>query len=259
VGREPGRPAGVALVTGGARRVGRAIVEALAADGWTVVIHHHRSADDSAALAAEIHQRGGQAFTVAGDLADPAVPSTLVADAGRFAGPVTCLVNNASVFDRDDVRSATLAMWQRQIDVNLRAPFFLTQAFAAQLPREASGNVINLLDQRVWNLTPDFTSYTVSKTGLWTLTRTCALALAPRIRVNAVGPGPTLPSARQTDAQFAAQCAATPLGHGTTPGEIADAVRYILSAPAMTGQMIALDGGQHLKWRRTADDPDLKE
>ena len=144
--------------------------------------------------------------------------------------------------------SATRTSWDAHIETNLRAPFVLIQAFAGQLPEPASGNVVNILDQRVWNLTPGFVSYTVSKAGLWTLTQTLALALAPRIRVNGIGPGPTLPSPRQTPEHFAEQCASTPLGIGTTPEEICRALRFILAAPAMTGQMIALDGGQHLSW-----------
>ena len=134
------------------------------------------------------------------------------------------------------------------METNLRAPFVLSQAFAAQLPEAASGVIVNMIDQRVWNLTPFFTTYTLSKAGLWTLTRTLAQALAPRIRVNAIGPGPALPSRRQTDDQFARQCEALPLGRGTSPDEICAALRFILSAPSMTGQMIALDGGQHLGW-----------
>ena len=130
----------------------------------------------------------------------------------------------------------------------MRAPFVLTQTLAASLPANAAGNVINILDERVRNLTPHFISYTLSKAGLWTLTQTLALALAPRIRVNAVGPGPILPSPRQTQAQFDRQASIMPLGRGSTPDEICDAVRFILAAPALTGQMIALDGGQHLGW-----------
>jgi NAD(P)-dependent dehydrogenase (short-subunit alcohol dehydrogenase family) len=163
-------------------------------------------------------------------------------------GPLGCLVNNASSFENDAVATATRASWDEHIEVNLRAPLVLMQGFAAQLPEAASGAIINMLDQRVWSLTPYFVSYTVSKAGLWTLTQTMALALAPRIRVNGIGPGPTLPSPRQSEEQFARQCAAVPLRRGTSPEEIAAAVRFILAAPAMTGQMIALDGGQHLGW-----------
>src|SRR5690606_17659052 len=158
------------------------------------------------------------------------------------------LVNNASLFEMDTIETVSRDSWDAHIEINLRAPLVLSQAFARQLPDGAQGNIINLLDQRVWKLTPYFLSYTVSKMGLWTLTRTLAMAFAPRIRVNGIGPGPTLPSARQTPEQFEELCRAVPLGRGTTPEEICEAVLFLLSAPAVTGQMIALDGGEHLAW-----------
>jgi NAD(P)-dependent dehydrogenase (short-subunit alcohol dehydrogenase family) len=164
---------------------------------------------------------------------------------------VGVLINNASRFDRDEWHDANRNSWDSHIESNLRAPFVLTQAFARALPSAAEGAVINMIDQRVWSLTPHFVSYTISKAGLWALTQTMALALAPRIRVNAIGPGPALPSPRQTDAQFARQSESVPLGHGTSPDEVARAVVTILNLPAMTGQMIALDGGQHLQWAPT--------
>jgi NAD(P)-dependent dehydrogenase (short-subunit alcohol dehydrogenase family) len=169
-------------------------------------------------------------------------------EAERALGPVGVLVNNAGVFFDDTVETATRESWDTHLRVNLRAPFILIQEFARRLPAEAGGVVVNLLDQRVWSLTPYFVSYTLSKAGLWTLTQTLALALAPRIRVNAIGPGPALPNIRQSPEQFRRQCAQMPLGRGTSPDEIAAALRFILEAPAMTGQMIALDGGQHLGW-----------
>ena len=251
--------AGVALVTGGAHRIGRAICQALAEDGWAVAIHHLHSSKEAEELASDIVRRGGRATAIAADLADDVAVSNLISRAAALLGPVTCLINNASVFEPDDVRSASQESWRRHLDVNLRAPFFLIQSFAEDIAANIQGCVINILDERVWNLTPHFASYTVSKTGLWTLTQTCALALAPWIRVNAIGPGPTLASARQSAEHFESQRASTPLGIGTTPGEIVSAVRFILSSPAMTGQMIALDGGQHLKWRRSPDDADFVE
>jgi NAD(P)-dependent dehydrogenase (short-subunit alcohol dehydrogenase family) len=237
-----------ALVTGGAQRIGRAIALALAGEGWAVAVHHHRSQTAAAALVAEIESRGGRAIALAGDLAREAEVAALVPQATAALGPLGCLVNNASVFERDEALDATRESWDRHLEVNLRAPFVLMQEFARALPGHDGGAIVNILDERVWNLTPHFISYTLSKAALWTLTRTMALALAPRIRVNAIGPGPTLPSPRQTDEQFQRQCALMPLRRGTTPGEIADALRFILTAPAMTGQMIALDGGQHLGW-----------
>ena len=193
----------VALITGAARRIGAAIARDLAiAGGWTVAIHYGRSGDDAEALAAEIEAGGGRAATFACDLMSEAATAALVGRVAERFGSVTCLVNNASVFERDEPDTATCESWARHMQVNLRAPFVLIQSLARQLPAGLpvgrASCVINLLDQRVWNLTPHFTSYTVSKMGLWTLTRTLAMALAPRIRVNAVGPGPTLPSARQT-------------------------------------------------------------
>jgi NAD(P)-dependent dehydrogenase (short-subunit alcohol dehydrogenase family) len=172
----------------------------------------------------------------------------LLPQAAAALGPIGVLVNNASVFENDTVATVTRASWDRHLDTNLRAPFLLMQRFAEQLPAGRNGVVVNLLDQRVWSLTPYFVSYTVSKVGLWALTQSMALALAPRIRVAGIGPGPTLPSPRQTPEQFERQCREMPLQRGTSPEEIAAAVRFILASPALTGQMIALDGGQHLGW-----------
>ncbi|MCC7429010.1 MAG: SDR family oxidoreductase [Alphaproteobacteria bacterium] len=238
-----------ALVTGGAKRLGRAITLALAQAGFAVAIHYHRSAAEAAALAEEARRLGVKAGTRGADLArEEEVAPLLPRAAGLLGGPIGVLVNNASTFERDTVHDATRASWDLRIEPNLRAPFVLAQAFARDLPDGAEGVILNLLDQRVWSVTPYFVSYTVSKVGLWALTQQLALALAPRIRVNAIGPGPALPSARQSDAQFARQCASTPLQRGTSPEEVARALLAILALPAMTGQMIALDGGQHLQW-----------
>jgi NAD(P)-dependent dehydrogenase (short-subunit alcohol dehydrogenase family) len=236
------------LITGAGRRIGRALAERLGAAGWAVGVHYHDSSAEADAVVAAVVKAGGRAVALKADLADPAEVAALLPACARALGPVGVLVNNASIFERDDIASATLASWEAHQAVNLRAPFFLSQAFAAQDAGTARGVIVNVIDERVWHLTPHFASYTVSKAGLWTLTQTLALALAPRIRVNAVGPGPTLPSPRQSQAQFEAQCTSMPLRRGTTPAEICDAVQFILAAPAMTGQMIALDGGQHLGW-----------
>lgn len=237
---------GTSLVTGAAQRIGRAIALDLAHAGWAVAVHHNRSTDAAREVVDEITSRGGRAAAFAADLEDEAQVGALVPRCADELGPLTCLVNNASLFENDRLESVTSASWSAHIGVNLRAPLVLMQAFAAQMPEGEHGNIINMLDQRVWNLDPGFLSYTVSKTGLWTLTQTLALALAPRVRVNGIGPGPALPSQRQSAAQFADHCARMPLGHGTTPEEICAAVRFILAAPGMTGQMIALDGGEHL-------------
>jgi NAD(P)-dependent dehydrogenase (short-subunit alcohol dehydrogenase family) len=237
-----------ALVTGAAKRIGRAIALDLARHDWAVAVHYHRSAAEAAELVREIEAGGGRAVALQADLAREAHAHALIARAAEVLGPLTCLVNNASLFEMDRIETVTRASWDAHIESNLRAPLVLSQGFAGQLPTGADGNIVNMLDQRVWNLTPYFLSYTVAKMGLWTLTRTLALALAPRIRVNGIGPGPTLPSPRQSAEQFAEQCRAMPLGRGTTLEEICAAVQFILGAPAMTGQMIALDGGQHLGW-----------
>jgi NAD(P)-dependent dehydrogenase (short-subunit alcohol dehydrogenase family) len=242
----------VALVTGGAQRIGRAIVCDLADHGWSVAIHYHASKPEAEALAAEIRKAGGRAVALACDLSREAEVRELVPRAVEALGPLTCLVNNASVFEMDKIDTATRESWDRHIETNLRAPLVLSQAFAGQLPEDAEGNIVNMLDQRVWKLTPYFLSYTVAKSGLWTLTQTMAMALAPRIRVNGIGPGPTLPSTRQSIDQFKQQQAAVPLKRGPTPQEIAATLRFILGTPSMTGQMIALDGGEHLGWAQPA-------
>ncbi len=244
-----------ALVTGGARRIGRALVLGLAEAGFAVAVHHHRSRAEAEALVAEIARTGGKAVALAADLADEAAVRRLLPEAAAVLGPIGVLVNNASIFGNDTMSTATRESWDAHLAINLRAPFVLGQEFAAQLPPEAGGAIVNLLDERVWNLTPYFISYTVSKTALWTLTRTMALGLAPRIRVNAIGPGPTLPSLRQSSEQFLARCRSLPLRRGTSPSEIAATLRFILAAPAMTGQMIALDGGEHLGWAQPSQGP----
>ncbi|MGE0008393.1 MAG: SDR family oxidoreductase [Parvibaculaceae bacterium] len=246
------------LITGAARRIGRCIALDLARDGWAVAIHCNTSLADAETLRAEIERAGGRSVIVPGDLARAEVPERLVAEAGQALGPLTCLVNNASRFEPDEAGSVTPESWAAHLDTNLRAPVFLSQSFAAQLPEAAQGNIVNIIDQRVWKLTPKFFSYTASKSALWTVTRTLAQALAPRIRVNAIGPGPALPNVRMDEEDFARQARLTLLKRGTSPGEISAAVRYILSAPAMTGQMIVLDGGQHLLWQ-TRDVTDVKE
>lgn len=238
----------VALVTGGGRRIGRAIALDLAQAGFDVAVHCSGSQPEAEAVAADIRALGRKAQVVVADLAHEADTMTVLDRAELALGPVGVLVNNASTFERDEALTATRASWDFHMEVNLRAPFVLIQELARRLPAGAEGVVVNLLDQRVWNLTPHFTTYTLAKAGLWTLTQTLALALAPRIRVVGVGPGPALPSARQSAEQFAAQCVGTPLRVGTNPEEICRAVRFALGARSFTGQMIALDGGQHLQW-----------
>jgi NAD(P)-dependent dehydrogenase (short-subunit alcohol dehydrogenase family) len=245
----------VALVTGGGQRIGRALALALAADGFAVAVHYHRSRAAAETVAAKIRDGGGSALALGADLEDEDAVRGLLPQIERACGPVGCLVNNASVFDEDSVDTVSRRSWNEHLAVNLRAPFVLIQEMAARLPVEMGGLVVNMLDERVWSLTPYFVSYTLSKAGLWTLTQTMALALAPRIRVNGIGPGPTLPSPRQSPEHFRRQCAMMLLGRGTSPQEIVAALRFILAAPAMTGQMIALDGGQHLGWAQPQRGP----
>jgi len=235
-----------ALVTGAGRRIGRAIALGLANDGWHVAVHYRGSADGAAATVATITARGGQAIAIAADLADPTEAARLVSAAAAATGGLGCLVNNASHFAADDIASVTAASFDAMMAVNLRAPVLLSRAFAAQLPDGAEGVIVNLLDQKLVNPNPDFLSYTLSKYGLGGLTTTLAMALGPCIRVCGVAPGLTLPSADQSEAQFAAVHGRTPLGRGATVDDIAGAVRYLVAARAITGEVVLVDGGQHL-------------
>lgn len=237
-----------ALVTGGAQRVGRAIALTLAGAGFDVAVHCHASRAACEDTCAAIRDRGRRAVVLQADLADEAQTTVLLPQAAAELGAIGVLVNNASQFERDEWDDTTRASWDAHLEPNLRAPFVLMQHFARTLPEPAEGVVINLLDQRVWSLTPHFVSYTLSKVGLWTLTQSMALALAPRIRVNGIGPGPALPSARQSREQFDRQAGSVPLRRPTSPEEIGRATLAILALPSMTGQMLALDGGQHLQW-----------
>ncbi len=239
-----------ALVTGAARRIGREIALALAEDGWSVAlcIRHDRSDPDAAEVLAEIEAKGARGLVLKADLADLAAVEALMPEAAAALGPVTLLVNNASVFEQDDADGMTPESWREHMDVNVRAPVFLARALARQLPPGGEGNVVNIIDQRVWRPNPMFFSYTLSKMALWDATRVLAQALAPAIRVNGVGPGPTLANQLQSAADFEHEVQATILRRGTSPREICAAIRFILASPAMTGQMIALDGGQHLAW-----------
>lgn len=244
---------GAALVTGGARRIGRAICLELAAAGFDLAIHHHASSDEAIRLADEITGMGRRAVCLSADLADVIQTEALIGRAVEALGPLSVLVNNASVFGDDRLDTITGESWAAHMDVNLRAPVLLAQTFAAQAPDGSA--IINILDQRVLKPDPRFFSYGLSKSALWVATRTMAQALAPRIRVNGVGPGPTLPSVHQAAGEFEAEARATPLERAGSPEAIADAVRWLVDARQVTGQMIAVDGGQHLAWRT----PDILE
>jgi NAD(P)-dependent dehydrogenase (short-subunit alcohol dehydrogenase family) len=235
------------LVTGAAKRLGRAIALHLAGAGWNVAIHYHGSAAEAESAAAEARALGVKAATFKADLSREADTAQLVGRAAGEIGPLTALINSASLFENDDWRSASRASWDAHMETNLRAPFLLSQTFARQV--RGKGAIVNIIDQRVLKPTPQFLSYSLSKAGLYWLTTTLAQALGPNIRVNAVGPGPTIRNARQSEADFARQRDATVLKHGAEPEDVARAVRYLLEADAVTGQMLAVDGGQHLIWQ----------
>lgn len=248
-----------ALVTGAGRRLGRSMALHLAARGFDVAVHYNASAEEAEAVVDEIAAIGRQAIAIRADLLDEDDTARLLpAAAEALGGPVTVLVNNASIFEHDTLESATLDSWNRHIGSNLRAPFVLTQAFARQCPEpitdetgepQAQGLVVNMIDMRVHKLTPEFMTYTIAKMGLWAFTRTAAQALAPKARVNAIGPGPTMRGARQTAEHFRRQREATILRRGADPEGIVRALDYFLDARAVTGQILCVDGGQHLVWQ----------
>jgi len=242
------------LITGGAARVGAHISRGLAAQGWHVCIHYFRSAEKAQSLADEITESGGQASIVKANLAVPQGLNTLIALAAKAAdGPLTALINNASTFKGDSAESFTNAMMDYHMGVNLRAPLTLSQDFAAQLPETQKGVIINMIDQRVLKPNPLFFTYSLSKAALYWATKTMAQSLAPQIRVNGVGPGPTLQNTGQSAEEFSNEAAHTLLGFGSKPDAILAAVAYLLAARSVTGQMIAVDSGQHLTWQT----PDL--
>lgn len=248
-----------ALVTGGAQRLGAAMVRYLTKRGFAVAVHYNSSSQAADALVAELREQGAQAVALGADLLEEAATETLVARASEALGqPLTCLINNASIFEYDTLATATRTSWERHIGSNLRAPYVLTQAFMRQAPPAgtdengepmASALIINMLDQRVRKLTPEFSTYTIAKMGLWALTQTAAQGLAPAIRVNAIGPGPTLQGARQSESHFARQRESTVLERGANLSDITAALGYFLDAPAVTGQLLCVDGGQHLAWQ----------
>ena len=249
---------GTVLVTGAGRRIGKAIAIDLAAHGFHVAIHANRSGAEAEAVAASIRDAGGRADVFLADLSDSAAVRGLHDEVSDRLGPPDVIVNNASVFQGDDVRGFDEALFDRHFAIHLKAPVILAEAMAAGLPEGRDGLIVNIIDQRVWKLTPRFFSYTLSKSALWTATRTMAQALAPRIRVNAIGPGPTLSNERQKASDFERQAAAVPLGHGPELTEFGATIRYLHQARSVTGQMIALDGGQHLAWQ-TPDVNDVGE
>ena len=238
----------VAIVTGAADRIGAAIARRLAAAGWAVLIHYRSSAEKAEALADEIRAAGGRADTVQADLAARDQRRELIGKAAQSFGPLTLLVNNASMFSKDAATDLDEELWDAHFAVHAEAPAFLARDFAAQLPQGAAGNIINIIDERVLDLSPAHFSYTLSKSVLWTMTRTLAQSLAPRIRVNAIGPGPAVAPPGVSQAAHDKRNAELPLGGAAGAEGLADGVMAILSLHTMTGQMIALDGGEHLEW-----------
>lgn len=238
---------GAALVTGAGRRIGQALALEAARAGYDVAVHHRGSPDEARETVAAVQALGRRAIAVSAELSDEAQVSGLVARTAAL-GPLTLLVNSASSFQDDRVGALDRALWDSHIETNLRAPLVLAQAFAAALPADAEGLIVNIIDQRVWRPNPQFFSYSLSKAGLWWATQTLAQALAPRIRVNAIGPGPTLPNIHQAPGEFEAEAAGTLLQRRATPDDVTAALRYLIDARSVTGQMIAVDAGQHLGW-----------
>lgn len=238
------------MVTGAGKRIGRAIALALGDAGFDVAVHYRSSSKDADEVVALLEKMGRKAVAVKADLSSENETASLIAAATNAVGPLSLLVNSASVFENDDISSMTRKSWDMHMDTNLRAPLKLAQDFAEQAGEDADNLIVNIIDQRVLKLTPQFLSYTASKAALYSMTITLAQALAPKnIRVNAIGPGPVLKNQRQSDEDWVRQNEATVLGHGATPSDICDAVLYLISATAVTGQMIAVDGGQHLVWQ----------
>ena len=242
---------GKALVTGAGKRLGREMALYLAQAGYDVAVHYASSEKDARQVASEIEKTGSRAALLQADLLVEADMQSLMTRArDALGGPVTLLVNNASIFEPDDLETGTRESWDRHLESNLRAPFVLTQSFAAQPDLPARGAlIVNMIDQRVRKLTPQYMSYTLAKSALWTLTQTAAQALAPKIRVNAIGPGPTLRNERQSEAEFDAQQNATLLQTGASPSDLCQTLGYLIDAGAVTGQMLCVDGGQHLAWQ----------
>jgi len=237
-----------ALVTGATHRIGAEIVADLAANGFALAIHHRNSHRDAQALVDRLKDKGAVAFALEADLREPGSTRSLIARARNAIGPIDLLVNNASVFESDTPQAPDMALWDAHFALHLKAPALLAAGFVAQEELSA-GLIVNMIDQRVWKLTPQFYSYTLSKAALWAATQTMAQAFAPRIRVNAIGPGPTLANKRQSEADFQAQLSGLPLRKGPELAEFGATVRYLYDTPSITGQMIALDGGQHLAWQ----------
>jgi NAD(P)-dependent dehydrogenase (short-subunit alcohol dehydrogenase family) len=237
------------LITGAAKRIGASIASSFAAENWNVALHYNKSEKETKLLSENLKRKYKiKTICLKSDLSDIDQINNIIPSAKKDLGPITCLINNAASFEYDSINTVSPESWAMHINTNIRAPLFLCQSFVKNLPKKYKGNIINIIDQRVWNLTPHFISYTLSKSALWSLTQTLALSLSPNIKVNAIGPGPTLKSNIQTAKQFKEQYKRMPLQVPTSLKEISSFIQLIINSPSMTGQMIALDGGQHLGW-----------
>lgn len=234
------------LITGAAKRIGRSIATSLAEDGWNIAIHYNNSEKEALDLKNEIEKFGRKAAIIKADLADPEQLKKIIPAANEKLGKLACLINNASIFKNDNISNLSEELWNEHMDVNLKAPLLLSQAFATQLPKNTEGNIINIIDYMVWSLPKNFLSYSISKSALLSLTQMLAIQLAPNIRVNGIGPGNCLPNEFETQEHFDKAISLTPLGKAGDLQEICKTLKYIISSHSMTGQMIALDGGKHL-------------
>lgn len=247
------------LITGAAKRIGRHMALKLAKAGYDIAIHYNHSIDEAYSLQKEIEETGQKAVCFRADLADEDATVSLFETISQNFTTPHIIINNASVFEEDNISKCDKESWEKHLQINLRAPLLLSQALANKLGEKENGHIINIIDQRVLNLTPHFLSYTISKSGLWTLTQSLAMSLAPNIQVNAIGPGPTFPSARQSEADFQSQWRSLPLEKPAHPDDIANAVIFLLNSNSVTGQMISIDGGEHLGWAQTDNSAPPKE
>ncbi len=247
------------LITGGAKRIGASIAELLVKNNYNVIIHYNKSKNAAVNLCKKLNKKEKLAYTVQGNLMIEREVKSIFLNSERKISPITGLINNASTFKYDNLKSISNKSWDYHINPNLKSPIFLSKYFVKQLPKNVKGDIINIIDQRVLNLTPHFFSYTISKSALWTVTKTLALELAPNIKVNAIGPGPTLKSTLQSEKDFQKQCKSVPLKTGASPNEISKAVLFLLSVNSMTGQLLILDGGQHLGWGQVNNKKNIKD
>jgi len=238
------------LITGAATRVGKAIALHFAERGWNIALHYFRSSAKAKELKKIIEQHWVKVALIKADLKNSKQTEKIISLAKKKLGAINCLVNNAALFEKDDITNFTNKSWNDHLNINLLAPTILTKQFAKQAPKKTVSNIINIIDQRIFNLTPFFMSYTISKSGLQTLTKTMAMRLGPNIKVNAIAPGPTIKSKRQTDKHFRNQVRSTLLQKTVRSEDICDTVEFLINNNSVTGQIIAVDSGQNLSWNK---------